>query len=85
MTTELQRPAGAAPSDRLLDFQQLSDKDRLLDFQQLSDKVGMKRTAIYAAINAGSFPVPVKIGKLSRWVETEVDAWIDGLKRQRAA
>ena len=29
----------------------------------------MKRTAIYAAINAGSFPVPVKIGKLSRWVE----------------
>ncbi|CAN7394553.1 AlpA family phage regulatory protein [Pseudoxanthomonas sp. LjRoot143] len=73
MTTELQRPAGSAPSDRLLDF------------DQLSDKVGMKRTAIYAAISAGTFPAPVKIGKLSRWVETEVDAWIDGLKRQRAA
>jgi len=73
MQPELARPAGSAPSDRLLTF------------EQLSDKVGMKRTAIYAAISAGSFPVPVKIGKLSRWVETEVDAWIDSLKRQRAA
>lgn len=73
MTTELERPAGSAPSDRLLTF------------EQLSDKVGMKRTAIYAAINAGSFPVPVKIGKLSRWVEAEVDAWIAELKRARLA
>jgi prophage regulatory protein len=59
--------------------------DRLLTFQQLSDKVGMKRTAIYAAIGAGTFPVPVKIGKLSRWAESEVDAWIENLKRQRMA
>jgi prophage regulatory protein len=59
--------------------------DRLLTFEQLSDKVGMKRTAIYAAINAGSFPVPVKIGKLSRWVESEVEAWIATLKERRAA
>lgn len=59
--------------------------DRLLTFDQLSEKVGLKRTAIYAAINAGVFPAPVKIGKLSRWVEAEVDAWISSLKTQRAA
>ena len=57
MNNPQERPVGSAPSERLLTF------------EQLSDKVGMKRTAIYAAINAGSFPVPVKIGKLSRWVE----------------
>jgi predicted DNA-binding transcriptional regulator AlpA len=34
----------------------------------------MKRTTIYAAINAGSFPASLKIGKLSRRVEAEVDA-----------
>ena len=73
MNSSTDRPAGSAANDRLLTF------------EQLSDKVGMKRTAIYAAINAGSFPMPVKIGKLSRWVEAEIDAWIDGLKRRRAA
>lgn len=62
-----------------------STSDRLLTFQQLSDKVGLKRTAIYAAIGAGTFPLPVKIGKLSRWAESEVNAWIENLKRQRMA
>lgn len=58
--------------------------ERLLTFAQVSEMVGMKRTAIYAAISAGRFPVPVKIGKLSRWVEKEVNEWIDFLKRARA-
>lgn len=69
--SEIERPTGSAPSDRLLTF------------DQLSAKVGMKRTAIYAAIGARSFPAPVKIGKLSRWIEAEVDAWIAMLQRCR--
>ncbi|MFC4727973.1 helix-turn-helix transcriptional regulator [Coralloluteibacterium thermophilus] len=40
------------------------------------ERVGLKRTAIYGAIAAGTFPKPVKVGAKSLWVDTEVEAWI---------
>lgn len=64
----------------------MSQSDRLLTFDQVSERAGMKRTAIYAAIQARTFPAPLKIGKLSRWLESDIDAWIARLRQsQRAA
>ena len=48
----------------------------LLAFAPLSHYVGFGRSRIYQLINAGEFPPPVKIGKSSRWVKAEIDAWI---------
>lgn len=48
----------------------------LLTFAQVSAKVALGRTSIYAGIATGTFPAPVKIGKRSLWVESEVDKWI---------
>ena len=48
----------------------------LLAFEPLSHYVGFGRSRIYQLINAGEFPPPVKIGKSSRWVKAEIDAWI---------
>jgi prophage regulatory protein len=53
------------------------EPDRILRFAELSRKVGLQRTAIYAAIDAGKFPRPVKLTeRASGWRESEVDAWI---------
>lgn len=40
------------------------------------DRVGMHPSTIYAEIKAGRFPAPVKLGRSSRWVESEIDNYI---------
>lgn len=57
--------------------------DRLLKFSQVAERVGFGRTAIYARIKRGEFPRPVKEGAASRWRESEVQAWIAGLSKDR--
>ncbi len=48
----------------------------LLAFAPLSNYVGFGRSRIYDLIARDGFPAPVKIGKSSRWVKTEVDTWL---------
>lgn len=48
----------------------------LLTFAQVSAKVALGRTSIYAGIAARTFPAPIKSGKRSLWVESEVEQWI---------
>ena len=51
---------------------------RLLPLSQVMDRVGLRKTAIYERVARGEFPAPVSLGATSRWVESEVDAWIEG-------
>jgi len=44
----------------------------------------MGRTSIYAGIKSGIFPKPIKIGRSSRWLRSEVEAAIAKLASQRA-
>lgn len=37
---------------------------------------GISRSHAYELMAANAFPLPVKIGRASRWVSTEIDAWI---------
>ena len=46
-------------------------------------KVGYQKTQVYAMIRDGEFPAPVKLGKSSRWVESEIDDWIDARIQSR--
>lgn len=48
----------------------------LLTFAQVSAKVALGRTSIYAGIAANTFPKPIKSGKRSLWVESEIEQWI---------
>lgn len=48
----------------------------LLTFNSLSIHVTMGRSRIYGLIVEGSFPPPIKIGRSSRWLKSEIDAWI---------
>lgn len=50
---------------------------QLLRLPQTLAKTGLTRTALYAAVNAGRFPKPVKIGaKAVAWSAEELDSWI---------
>lgn len=55
----------------------------LIPFFQVSIKVGMGRSRVYALIGEGNFPAPVKIGASSRWLVSEIDAYIAQLAATR--
>ena len=59
---------------------------RFLRLPAVIEMVGMKRTAIYDRIKAGTFPAPVQIGvRAVAWKETEIVAWqqslVQGVKK----
>lgn len=49
---------------------------RLLTLKQVVDKTGWKKTKIYDMIKAEKFPKQIKLGKSSRWLESDIDNWI---------
>jgi prophage regulatory protein len=57
--------------------------ERLLRRPGVQDKVELGRPALYDLIKRGQFPAPIKIGRSSFWVESEIDSWIE-LRIQQA-
>ena len=39
-------------------------------------KVALSKATVYAMVARDDFPAPRKAGRASRWIESEVDAWI---------
>lgn len=51
---------------------------RLLRLPDVEARTGLKKSTIYAAIRAGTFPQPVMVGARSvAWRAAEVDAWCE--------
>ena len=60
--------------------------EKLLNLNQVKNKTSRSKSVIYRLINTNDFPAPIKIGRSSVWVESEVDAWItDLIANSRAA
>ena len=54
-----------------------SNPAQLLRRRQVEGLVGLRRSAIYAAIAEGRFPKQIHLGPRSvGWLASEVDAWI---------
>lgn len=49
---------------------------RLIRLPEVRALVGLGTTSIYDKIKKGEFPKQVKLGRLSGWVEAEVQEWI---------
>jgi prophage regulatory protein len=50
---------------------------QILRRAEVQARTGLARSSIYAAIAAGSFPRPVKLGARSvGWIDSEVDQWL---------
>lgn len=56
--------------------------ERILRLPEVLGMVGLSRASIYNHMNAGTFPRQVKIGRLSGWLESEVQEWIRKQVRQ---
>ncbi len=50
--------------------------ETFVQIAQVIERVGLRKSAIYARMAAGTFPRPIKDGNTSLWVESEVSAWI---------
>lgn len=53
--------------------------------EEVSKYVHRSRTAIYADIAAGKFPKPIKLGRTSLWLKSEIIAYIENCKAERDA
>lgn len=53
--------------------------DSLLTLSEVLKLTRVSSSTIYRWIEEGSFPPPVKAGRLSRWRASEVAGFIDGL------
>lgn len=49
---------------------------RLIPLSEVIRLTSRSRSRIYAEVQAGTFPPPVKDGSSSRWVEGEIGEWI---------
>lgn len=47
-----------------------------LSLKALSAKTSSSKSYIYKELAAGRFPRPVKVGRRSVWIESEIDAWM---------
>ena len=57
--------------------------DRLaLDDVEVCAAVGIGRTTLYAAVSAGEFPAPARVGGRSVWPVTVVQQWLEEQSRK---
>lgn len=50
--------------------------ERLLPMRAVRDQVALHPATIYGMIKDGEFPKPIKMGRRSLWIESEIQAWI---------
>lgn len=61
-------------SNQLTELNLLNDK--LVDMIFITTFTGLTDKWFYKLINEGKFPKPIKLGRSSRWLESEVEAWV---------
>ncbi|NYH13458.1 helix-turn-helix transcriptional regulator [Paraburkholderia bryophila] len=66
--------ANAGPSSMATDATQR----RIIRLPEVCRLIGLSRSVVYARIKQKQFPAPIKLGYSSGWIESEVQAWIDG-------
>lgn len=59
---------------------------RILRRRDVQDITGLSRSTIYAMMQAGTFPKPIPLGlRAVGWAESEITAWLESRKAERAA
>ena len=44
--------------------------------QDSLDKQNITRAYLYEMLNEGSFPRPIKFGRTSRWLKSDIEKWL---------
>lgn len=57
----------------------MDEPKNLIKIEAVLKRIPVSRSQIYSLIAEGKFPAPVHLGgRASFWVESEIDAWIQG-------
>ncbi|EEQ03002.1 Prophage CP4-57 regulatory protein AlpA [Yersinia rohdei ATCC 43380] len=51
--------------------------DRMVDMSFITQFTGLTDKWFYKLIKDGSFPKPIKMGRSSRWLQSEVENWLN--------
>jgi prophage regulatory protein len=57
--------------------------DRLLKLRHVLEVTALSRATLYRMMEQGAFPRPVKFGRASRWVASEIAGYIEACRRAR--
>ncbi|MDQ2351477.1 helix-turn-helix transcriptional regulator [Klebsiella quasipneumoniae] len=50
--------------------------NKFVDMAFITQLTGLTDKWFYKLISSGEFPKPIKLGRSSRWLESEVEAWL---------
>ncbi|HAV8629725.1 AlpA family transcriptional regulator [Escherichia coli] len=50
--------------------------DQMVDMAFITQLTGLTDKWFYKLIKDGAFPTPIKLGRSSRWLKSEVEAWL---------
>ncbi|MGK2895580.1 helix-turn-helix transcriptional regulator [Klebsiella michiganensis] len=50
--------------------------DKMVDMAFITTYTGLSDKWFYKLISLGEFPKPIKLGRSSRWLQSEVEAWV---------
>nr|WP_302824655.1 AlpA family transcriptional regulator [Hafnia alvei] len=50
--------------------------DKFVSMEFITKLTGLTDKYFYKLIKDGRFPKPIKLGRSSRWLESEVEAWL---------
>lgn len=51
-------------------------QDKMVDMAFITEFTGLTDKWFYKLISEGKFPKPIKLGRSSRWLESEVKLWV---------
>jgi prophage regulatory protein len=58
--------------------------ENLLPLRDVIARVGIQKSQIYKLVDLSEFPRPIRLSyKASRWVESEINVWIENKIKQR--
>ena len=58
--------------------------DQMVDMSFITQLTGLTDKWFYKLIKDGAFPAPIKLGRSSRWLKSEVEAWLQGKRKLTA-
>ncbi|EMM7793224.1 AlpA family transcriptional regulator [Klebsiella oxytoca] len=50
--------------------------DKMVDMKFITEFTGLTDKWFYKLISEGQFPKPIKLGRSSRWMQSEVENWV---------
>jgi prophage regulatory protein len=59
------------------------ENEKLIGLEKVAEMLDISEREVYRLISSGELPKPVKIKRLSKWLASEVLAYIEILKSRR--